>query len=122
VLKVIGEFAFSQRYGFLQQEKDVGGAIKFIDNFQWYNGLVGQVPELRHLLLNNPLWQSILTSLGMPKITEMALNEVQKRRQTGNAFLTPDRKDLLGQLIEGRDKDSTKFSDLDIFAVSHGAM
>jgi hypothetical protein len=36
--------------------------------------------------------------------------------------LTPDRKDLLGQLIEGRDKDSTKFSDLDIFAVSHGAM
>lgn len=121
-MEVLGEFAFSQRYGFVQQEADVGETIKFIDTMQWYNGLVGQVPELRHLLLNSPLWQFLLTSFGLPKITEMAMHELQKRKQTGNSFLEPDRKDLLGQLIVGRDKDPTKFSEMDIFAVAHGAM
>lgn len=121
-MQVVGEFAFSQRYGFLKQEKDVGGTIAFIDSVQWYHGLCGQVPEMRHILLFNPLLQSIINKIGMPKLTEMAMGEVQKRRQTGTAFLSPDRKDLLGQLIEGGDKSPTKFSEMDIFAISHGAM
>lgn len=100
----------------------MGGTIQFIDNMQWYHGLCGQVPELRHLLLNNPLLQYILTKVGMPKLSEMAMGEVQKRQRTGAAFVSSDRKDLLGQLIEGGDKSPTKFSEMDIFAISHGAM
>jgi len=52
----------------------------------------------------------------------MAMNELQKRKQTENSFLEPDRRDLLGQLILGRGKDPTKFPESDIFAIAHGAM
>ena len=120
---VVGEFAFSQRYGFVAQEKDVDGTIKFIDGVQWYDGIIGQVPELRHVLRESPLFQYIIFSiLSPPQLTRMALGEVSKRKSTGANFLEPERRDLLGQLMEGSAKDPSKFSEMDVFSVAHGAM
>jgi hypothetical protein len=119
---VIGEFAFSQRYGFLAEEKDVGGTIKLIDDVQWYDGIIGQVPEFRHVLRESPIFQYLITLLSPPQITQMALGEIAKRKQSGGPFLQPDRRDLLGQLLEGSAKDPTKFSEMDVFSVAHGAM
>jgi hypothetical protein len=119
---VIGEFAFSQRYGFVAQEKDVGGTIKLIDDVQWYDGIVGQIPEFRHILRESPAFQYLITLLNPPRITQMALGEIAKRKSTGRFFLEPDRRDLLGQLMEGSAKDPSKFSDTDVFSVAHGAM
>ncbi|KAJ9602591.1 hypothetical protein H2200_012784 [Cladophialophora chaetospira] len=119
---VIGEFAFSQRYGFVAQEKDVGGTIKFIDDVQWYDGIIGQIPEFRHVLRESPIVQYLISILSPPQITQMALAEIAKRKKTGGFFLEPERKDLLGQLMQGQAKDSSKFSEMDVFSVAHGAI
>ncbi|OAP65103.1 hypothetical protein AYL99_01075 [Fonsecaea erecta] len=121
---VVGEFAFSQRYGFVAQEKDIGGTIKLIDDVQWYDGIVGQVPELRHVLRESPVFQYLLTLLSPPQVTQMALGEIAKRKKnkTDGFFLEPDRRDLLGQLMEGSARDPSRFSEMDVFSVAHGAI
>ncbi|KAK5392717.1 hypothetical protein LTR79_009620 [Exophiala xenobiotica] len=122
---VIGEVAFSQRYGFLAKEEDVGSTIKVIDSMQWYNGMVGQVPELRYLFLNNPLVVYLQNHvLPPPLLTGMALGEIRKRKENSSDkfYLAPDRKDLLGQLLEAHDAHPERFSELDVFSVAHGAI
>jgi hypothetical protein len=37
---VLGEIAFSRKFGFLESGYDLEGAIKTIDDMQWYDGLV----------------------------------------------------------------------------------
>jgi hypothetical protein len=111
-----------QCYGFLAQEKDIGGTIQFIDDVQRYDGIVGQVPELRHLLHDNLICQSVMTFLSPPQIKQMALGEVQKRKAGGGPYLDPGRKDMLGQLLEANAKDPARLSELDMFSVAHGAM
>lgn len=119
---VIGEFAFSQRYGFVAQEKDIGGTIKLIDGVQWYDGIIGQIPEFRHVLRESPVVQYLISILNPPTITQLALAEIAKRRKIDGFFLEPERKDLLGQLMQGSAKDPSKFSEMDVFSVAHGAM
>ena len=119
---MLGEFAFSQRYGFVAQETDVGGTIKMIDDVQWYDGIVGQVPEMRYLLRDSPVFKYIISWLSPPRLAQMALEEVQKRKSTGGYYLSDDRKDLLGQLMEGSAKDPGKLSEFDVFSVAQGAM
>ena len=122
---MIGEVAFSQRYGFLAKEEDVGSTIKTIDAIQWYNGMVGQVPELRYLLLNNPLFIYLQNHvLPPPLLTKMALGEIKRRKeQAGDKFyISPDRKDLLGQLLEAHSAHPDRFSEMDVFSIAHGAM
>lgn len=119
---VVGEVGFSQRYGFVSQEKDVGGTIKLIDEMQWYDGIIGQIPEFRHVLRDSPVFQLLISLISPPVITRMVLEEVAKRKMAGTFFLDPERRDLLGQLMEGSAKDPSKFSELDVFSVAHGAM
>jgi hypothetical protein len=121
---VLGEVAFSRKFGFLDAGVDVEGAIKTIDDSQWYNGIVGQMPELDHLLRRNPLWK-LVPALNTKNalITRMALAEMEKRRPFGDSKEEPrDRKDLLQSLIEGHVKNPDKFGEGDVFAVAHGAM
>ena len=98
-----------------------------MDNSQWYNGIVGQVPELDYLLRRNPLWK-LFPALNTKNalITKMALAEMDRRRpfqkDRRNAELNTDRKDLLQSLIEGHLKNPDKFAEGDVFAVAHGAM
>jgi hypothetical protein len=125
---VLGEVAFSRSFGFLAEGRDVDNAIKTIDNSQMYNGIVGQVPELDHLLRRNPLWQYIpWLSTKNALITRMALEEMARRQpfDKDNAGLlrTGDgRQDLMASLIQGHLKDPERFREGDVFAVAHGAM
>ncbi|KAK0721836.1 cytochrome P450 [Lasiosphaeria miniovina] len=125
---VLGEVAFSRSFGFLAEGRDVDNAIKTIDNSQTYNGIVGQVPELDHLLRRNPLWQFVpWLSTKNALITRMALEEMAHRRpfDKDNAGLlrTGDgRQDLMASLIQGHLKDPERFREGDVFAVAHGAI
>lgn len=123
---VLGEVAFSKKFGFLDAGVDLENAIKTIDESQRYNGIVGQVPELDHLLRRNPLWK-LVPALNTKNalITRMALQEMDQRRPFKSVVdekFEPDRKDLLGSLIEGHLKTPEKFGEGDVFAVAHGAM
>ena len=124
---VLGEVAFSRRFGFLDEGVDVENAIRTIDNSQWYNGIVGQIPELDYLLRRNPLWK-IIPALNTTNalITRMALAEISRRKPFGEfvekAERSVDRKDLLQSLIDGHLKSPDKFGEGDVFAVAHGAM
>lgn len=125
---VLGEVAFSRSFGFLEEGRDVDGAIKTIDNSQWYNGLVGQVPELDCLLRRNPLWQFVpWLSTKNALITRMALEEMSRRqpfdKDNGGLLRTGDgRQDLMASLIQGHLKDPQRFGEKDVFSVAHGAM
>lgn len=125
---VLGEMAFSRSFGFLEQGRDVDGAIKTIDQMQKYNGVTGQIPELDALGRRNPLLPYI-PGMG-PKnslITRMALEEMERRRpfdkeSEGKWRGGDGRQDLLASLIKGHLKDPDKFAEGDVFAVAHGAM
>ena len=125
---VLGEVAFSRSFGFLAEGRDVENAIKTIDNSQTYNGIVGQIPEVDHLLRRNPLWQYIPgMSTKNALITKMALEEMEHRRpfdkdSAGLLRSGDGRQDLMASLIQGHLKDPERFREGDVFAVAHGAM
>ncbi|KAL1843206.1 hypothetical protein VTJ49DRAFT_2757 [Mycothermus thermophilus] len=125
---VLGEVAFSRSFGFLAEGRDVDDAIKTIDRSQTYNGIVGQVPELDHLLRRNPLWKFVpWLSTKNALITRMALEEMARRQpfDKDNAGLLRNgdgRQDLMASLIQGHLKDPQRFGEGDVFAVAHGAI
>ena len=125
---VLGEVAFGRKFGFLEEGRDIENAIQVIDDSQRYNGIVGQVPELDHLLRRNPL-RALVPSMGTGNapITRLALAEVARRKpfdkeNAGKWRAGDGRQDLLASLIQGHLKDPEKFSEGDVFAVAHGAM
>ena len=119
--QVLGEIAFSRRFGFLETGTDVEGQIKSIDDVQWYDGIVGQVPWTDILFRNNPLrpylpfWQPKLTTM-----TKIAVQELEKRKEHGEFEI--DETDLMGQLLKAHAGNPDKFSEADVFAIAHGAM
>lgn len=125
---VLGEVAFGRKFGFLEQGRDVEGAIKTIDDSQWYNGIIGQIPEFDHLFRRNPLRKYIPgMSTGNALVTRLALAEMDRRQpftkdNMGKNRVGDGRQDLLASLIQGHLKDPSKFSEGDVFAVAHGAM
>ncbi|KAL7625826.1 hypothetical protein AAE478_005049 [Parahypoxylon ruwenzoriense] len=125
---VLGEVAFGRSFGFLAAGIDKEDAIKTIDQSQKYNGIVGQIPEVDHLLRRNPLWKLIPAfNPGNALITRIAKEEMEKRRpfevdRDGKGAGGDGREDLLSSLIKGHLKDKEKFHEGDIFAVAHGAI
>jgi hypothetical protein len=125
---VLGEVAFGRKFGFLHEGRDVENAIKTIDNSQWYNGIVGQIPEFDHLFRRNPLWKFVpALNTKTALITRMALSELERRKpfdkdNMGRWRAGDGRQDLLASLIQGHLKDPERFSEGDVFAVAHGAM
>lgn len=125
---VLGEVAFSRSFGFLEQGKDVDGAIHTIDESQRYNGIVGQVPFLDFFLRRNPLWKLVpMLNTKNALITRMALEELGRRKpfdkeSEGKWRGGDGRRDLLASLIQGHLKDPDRFGEGDVFAVAHGAM
>lgn len=118
---VLGEVAFSKKWGFLEQGRDVEGCIRAIDKSQQYNGTVGQLPLLDYFLRRNQLWKLLQTVYkgAQPLVTRISLEEMRKRRC---GEVKTERKDLLGQLLKMNEKDRDKFTEGDVFAVTHGAM
>jgi hypothetical protein len=125
---VLGEVAFSRSFGFMEEGRDVDGAIRTIDRSQMYNGIVGQVPELDYVLRRNPLWRFVpWLSTKNALITRMALEERARRqpfdKDNGGLLRSGDgRQDLMASLIQGHLKDPQRFGEGDVFAVAHGAM
>ena len=118
---VLGEIAFSRKFGFLEAGYDIEKAIKTIDDMQWYDGIIGQIPEWDFAFRRNPLWKyvpSLNTSNFL--ITRMAIEEMDKREKIGSIEL--ERKDLLSQLFAAHQKAPDVFGKGDVFAVAHGAM
>jgi hypothetical protein len=78
---------------------------------------VSFVPNYHKYLLGNPL----LKFLAPPKslLSEIALREIGVRRQGGKEL---DRRDLLSRFFEAKETHPDKMTDLDIFAISHGAL
>jgi len=125
---VLGEVAFSRKFGFLDEGRDVDDAIAVIDNSQRYNATVGQVPFLDRFLRRNPLWKFVpALNTKNALITRMALEEMAKRRpfdkESEGKWRNGDgRQDLLASLIKGHLKTPETFGEGDVFAVAHGAM
>ncbi|GAB7358283.1 hypothetical protein MBLNU230_g2357t1 [Neophaeotheca triangularis] len=117
---VLGEIAFSRNFGFLATGTDVENAIKTIDDMQWYDGLIGQIPEFDFLFRRNPLWKLVpwLNSSNF-LITRMALDEVAKRKTRTQP---PERKDILTHLLTSHEKAPENFTPGDVFAIAHGAI
>lgn len=118
---VLGEIAFSRKFGFLEAGEDLEKAIKTIDDMQWYDGIIGQIPEWDFVFRRNPLWKyvpSLDTSQFL--ITRMALEEIDKRNSIGSKEI--ERKDLLSQLFAAHEKAPEAFKQGDVFAVAHGAI
>jgi cytochrome P450 len=58
---VIGEMTFSNRFGFLEQAKDVGNIIQTLNKSGTYTAIVGQMPWLDLCLGKNRLWGEALS-------------------------------------------------------------
>ncbi|KXT12738.1 hypothetical protein AC579_8915 [Pseudocercospora musae] len=118
---VLGEIAFSRKFGFLESGCDLEKAIKTIDDMQWYDGIIGQIPEWDFAFRRNPLWK-LIPSLNTANflITRMALQEMDQRKKLGSKEL--GRKDLLSQLFAAHEKAPDVFTEGDVFAVAHGAI
>ena len=118
--QVLGEIAFSKSFGFMEAGYDIDNAIRTIDDSQWYNGIIGQIPFMDHFLRRNPLWNYVpFLATKNALITRMAVAEMENRKQNPK---TTDRNDLLGQLLKGHAQYPDKFGEGDVFAVAHGAI
>jgi hypothetical protein len=118
---VLGEIAFSRKFGFLESGYDLEVAIKTIDDMQWYDGIIGQIPEWDFAFRKNPIAKFFLgTDSTKSLITRMALEELSKRKSYGEKVM--DRKDLLSHLMAANEKAPEIFREGDVFAVAHGAM
>jgi hypothetical protein len=119
--KVLGEVAFSQHYGFIAKETDDDGMIKFIDEVQFYDGIVGQVPWWDKFLRQNPVLPHLPFMKPKPLLLVIwALNELQKRKEGGD-FIS-NRRDLLGQLMQAHRENPETFGEGDVFAIAFRAM
>lgn len=118
---VLGVVAFSKIFGFIEQGRDVDGAIEFIDTVQKYDGIVGQIPWLDYILRRSPIWDYLpfVTPIGNNYITRTALGQLMARQ---NGSVVVDHRDLLTQLLEAHEKAPEKFTQEAVFAVAHGAI
>lgn len=118
---MLGEVAFSKKFGFLEAGVDVDNAIKTIDNSQWYNGIVGQVPILDHFLRRNPLWKFVpFLNTKNALVTRTALGQLEKRNNPQGEKV--EYRDLLNSLIEAQKLHPEALGHGDVFAIAHGAI
>lgn len=53
---VIGEMTYNKRHGFIEQNRDIDGIIKYLGGLFDYVAPIGQIPILDRLFLKNPLY------------------------------------------------------------------
>ncbi|KIW90148.1 uncharacterized protein Z519_09580 [Cladophialophora bantiana CBS 173.52] len=89
----------------IDEYADSGRVCDLVDLLHYfsfdYDSIVGQVPELRHVLGESLVFQYLLTLLSLHKAIKWLWLKLRKEKmnQTDRFFLDPDRRDLLGQLI-----------------------
>lgn len=107
---VLGEVTFSQRFGFLDEGRDVGGAIANTRFLAIYIGVIGHLYFLHDWLLANPLigWLNLQPS---NHIFDTALRAVEARSSN------PDkRKDMMEQWLDTRRKFPDRMEEKELLA------
>jgi hypothetical protein len=66
---VIMSITFSNRLGFMEQEKDIGGIMHAIDGRLVYSSIVGQAPQLHEFLLGSPIVRRLVKYI--PKVRDL---------------------------------------------------
>ncbi|KIY02977.1 uncharacterized protein Z520_01442 [Fonsecaea multimorphosa CBS 102226] len=95
---VVGEVTFASKLGFLEQGKDVDGMMKAIEGMLAYAALCGQVPELHHALLGNPLFTRLMPAMETwNQVLVFTLKAIN-----GRASIKRDG-ELINADVEGRD-------------------
>jgi cytochrome P450 len=109
---VLGEVTFSQRFGFLEEGRDIGDAIANTKMFGGYIGIMGHFYWLHDWLLANPLigWLNLQPSM---HIFDTTLAAVERRSKNDEA-----RKDMLEQWKETRAKFPERMEEKEILAAA----
>ncbi|KAJ5946669.1 hypothetical protein N7454_003508 [Penicillium verhagenii] len=59
----VGEVTFAKKFGFLEEGRDIDGMMQAIRGILVYASLCGQIPEMHHFLLGNPLFPILIPSM-----------------------------------------------------------
>jgi hypothetical protein len=81
---------------------------------QWYDGIIGQVPEWDFVFRRNPLWKFVPgLDPGRFLITRMALEEMGKRKKIAGigGMGEEGQKDLLAALFAAHEKAPGNFGE-----------
>jgi hypothetical protein len=88
---VITSITFSNRLGFMEQEKDVGSIIAAIEGRLKYNSTIGQLPSLHQLLLGNRMIEYVAKCIPSIRrlssaryIATFAARQVDRYRERGH--------------------------------------
>lgn len=105
---VITSITFSNRLGFMEEEKDVAGIINAIEGRLAYNSVIGEVPCLHKYLLGNPVVGRIanlipalarLNSAGY--IATFAAKQLERYKSTDKS--SDQLRDMLARFRRSRD-------------------
>jgi cytochrome P450 len=106
---VISSITFSNRLGFMEEEKDVGNIIEAIEGRLVYNSIIGQAPWLHKYLFGNPLVSYLASAIpavavmnSSKFIVDFAAKQLQRYqgKDTGSSEL-PDMLDRFKRFKDG---------------------
>lgn len=104
----------------MEAGKDLDHAIKTIDDSQWYNSIVGQIPQLDFILRRNPLWNYVpFLATANARITRVAMRQLEERT---NGINKRDYNDLLNSFLKAQREHPEALGLKDVFSIVHGAI
>ena len=105
---VITSITFSNRLGFMEEEKDVSGIINAIEGRLAYNSVVGEAPVLHRFLLGNPLVAPLANMIpalarlnSSQYIVQFAKKQLDRYKSTDKS--TDQLRDMLARFKRSRD-------------------
>lgn len=109
---VVGEITFSKRFGFVEQGRDIGGAIANSRKLTLYISLIGHAYWLHGILLGNPIigWLNLQPS---NHVFDTCLKAVDARTQNEKV-----RKDMMEQWLEQRRTHPDRMQEKEILAAA----
>ncbi len=109
---VVGEITFSQRFGFVEQGRDIGGAIANSRKLTLYISLIGHAYWLHGILLGNPVigWLNLQPS---NHVFDTCLSAVEARKKNEKV-----RKDMMEQWLEQRRTHPDRMQEKEILAAA----
>lgn len=118
---VVGEMCFAQKFGFLQQGRDVDGMIQAIRGMIQYAAVCGQVPEAHNVLLGNPLFPLLVPQMELWNqvvvFTLKAINNrgsLQRDGEIGKANVSEGGKDMMSRWMAIHEADPKKLATRDL--------
>lgn len=106
---ILGEVLFSQKFGFLEAGKDLGGSIANSQDLALYVSLAGYFQRLHRLTLGNPVLsdKKLMPNQHIFDTTLRAIENRQNNRQV--------RKDVLSLWLKQREQHPDEFSERELY-------